>query len=365
MSSPVQADFTRIRYAQVWEDADILVAALKPAPGKRMLSISSAGDNALALLSQGAKVVAIDLNPAQLFCLELRVAAYRHLQHGELLRLIGSRPGEDREELFARCRPDLSDDCRRFWDGHREDIRNGIGGAGKFERYFAAFRERVLPWIHSHATVDRLLEGGDVEKQTAFYASTWDSWRWRLLFRVFFSRFVMGRMGRDPAFFKHVEGSVSDRILERTKHALTQIDCASNPYLQWILTGTHTTALPYALRPENFDSIRNNLDGLTWKLSSIEDVLEDDQGGGFDGFNLSDIFEYVDEAHFHALLCKLDRAANPGARMAYWNMLVPRSRPPEMADIWEPRDEVAHELFLQDKAFFYSRFVIEERRARA
>lgn len=81
-----RADFSGIRYAQCWEDADILLEALQPGPGKRCLSIASAGDNTLALLScDPESVLAIDLSPAQLHCLELRVAAYRTLQHQELL----------------------------------------------------------------------------------------------------------------------------------------------------------------------------------------------------------------------------------------------------------------------------------------
>ena len=77
----------RIRYASVWEDADVLCEALEPrAAGGRLLSIASAGDNALALLTlDPAEVVAVDLNPAQLACLELRIVAIRHLGDEELL----------------------------------------------------------------------------------------------------------------------------------------------------------------------------------------------------------------------------------------------------------------------------------------
>ena len=85
-----KADFSRIRYAQCWEDADILLEGLDIQPGDHCLSIASAGDNALAMLTkEPAKVVAVDLNPAQLYCVELRVAAFRTLEHTELLELIG------------------------------------------------------------------------------------------------------------------------------------------------------------------------------------------------------------------------------------------------------------------------------------
>jgi S-adenosylmethionine-diacylglycerol 3-amino-3-carboxypropyl transferase len=41
-------------------------------------------------------------------------------------------------------------------------------------------------------------------------------------------------------------------------------------------------------------------------------------------------------------------------------MLAPRSRPESLAMRFRPLDELARELFAQDKAFFYSRFVVEE-----
>ena len=72
---PIQerASFDLIRYGSVWEDADVLCQALGPvAKDGRLLSIGSAGDNALALLTlDPAEVVAVDLSLAQLACLAI------------------------------------------------------------------------------------------------------------------------------------------------------------------------------------------------------------------------------------------------------------------------------------------------------
>jgi S-adenosylmethionine-diacylglycerol 3-amino-3-carboxypropyl transferase len=355
------ADFSTIRYAQCWEDADVLLAALQPRAGQVGLSIASAGDNTLALLASGPeRVFAIDLNPAQLACLELRVAAYRTLTHRELLVLMGSAPGTNRPELYRRCRPLLSPDARWFWDRQGAEIDRGIGGAGKFERYFALFRRRILPLVHSRPVIARLLAGGTREEREAFYRETWDTWRWRAMFRMFFSRTVMGRFGRDPSFFRYVEGDVAGRILNRTRHALTELNPAENPYIQWILTGRHASALPYALRPESFDVIRQHLDRLEWRCVSAEAFLADAAGAGIDWFNLSDIFEYVSGDRFRDLLAAVCRSARSGGRLAYWNTLVPRSRPEALADMLRPLDEVSSRLHAIDKAFFYSAFVVEE-----
>jgi S-adenosylmethionine-diacylglycerol 3-amino-3-carboxypropyl transferase len=356
-----RADFSRIRYAQCWEDADVLLAALEIRPGEVCLSIASAGDNALAMLARGpARLIALDLNPAQLACLELRVAAYRELDHAGLLELIGSRPSARREQLYRRCRKLLSPAAREFWDARPAEVAQGIGAAGKFERYFRTFRKRVLPLVHSRKRIERLLHGGTPEQRQTFYKRDWDTWRWRLIFKIFFSRLVMGRMGRDPSFFRYVQGSVADRILQRTRHALTVLNPADNAYLQWILTGTHTTALPFAARLENFDAIRNNLNRLEWHCQSIEEFLNNQQDVMIDRFNLSDIFEYMSPENFHRLLELLVARGREGGRLAYWNMLAPRSRPEEMANKLKSLSALSQRLHQQDKAFFYSAFIVEE-----
>ena len=362
-SITARADFSAIRYAQCWEDADTLLAGLDAQPGDSCLSVASAGDNTLALLARSpGRVLALDVSGAQLACLALRVAAYRALEHSELLELIGSRPspGARREELYYRCRPLLSDDERAFWDARPDAIREGIGGAGKFERYFRLFRRRILPLVESRRRVARLLAGGPPAARRAFYTREWDTWRWRLLFRLFFSRSLLGRLGRDPEFFAYVEGSVANRLLQRAAYAMTELDPSTNPYIQWILTGMHTTALPFALRPENFDAIRANLDRLEWRRQSLEDYLAGAGAHSIDRFNLSDVFEYVSRDHYASLLARLAEVGRPGGRLLYWNMLAPRGYLDELAEQLRPLPELATRLHSQDKAFFYSALMIEE-----
>jgi S-adenosylmethionine-diacylglycerol 3-amino-3-carboxypropyl transferase len=214
--------------------------------------------------------------------------------------------------------------------------------------------------VHGRDRVAALLSLGTVEEARRFYAERWDSWRWRALFRIFFSRTVMGAAGRDPAFFRYVEGSVGSRILERTRHALTEIPPVTNPYLHWILTGTYGEALPHALREESFEPIRARLDRLEWRLATLEDWMDGPEAARVDAWNLSDIFEYMSEEATETLLGRLAEASAPGARLAYWNMLAPRSRPERLAGRLVPQAALAARLHAEDKAFFYSRFVVEE-----
>jgi S-adenosylmethionine-diacylglycerol 3-amino-3-carboxypropyl transferase len=153
---------------------------------------------------------------------------------------------------------------------------------------------------------------------------------------------------------------VAARILERTRYGLAELNPAENPYVHWILTGTHREVLPFALRPENFQRIRAHLASLEWRQQSVEHFLAENPGQRFDRFNLSDIFEYVSESDYHRLLENLLAASNPQARLVYWNMLARRRRPEYLAPRLRPLEDLAQELFRQDKAFFYSGLVIEE-----
>ncbi len=353
-----RAAFDFIRYGSVWEDADVLCDALAPvARGGRVLSIASAGDNALALLTlDPAEVVAADLSAAQLACLELRVAAARVLDDGALFAFLGLVASPDRLTTYAQLRTALAPSTRSFWDAHPREIADGITRAGKFERYLRAFRRHVLPLVHSGATLAELarLEGG--EEAERFYEQTWNNRRWRLLFKIFFSRFVMGRAGRDPEFFAEVEGPVGERVLARTRWAITQLPVRTNPWFRAILAqGFVPEAPPRWLRSEHLPAVRVRLDRLQLLHGPVEAAT-----GRFEAFNLSDIFEYMPLSECTRVYGALLDRANRGARLAYWNMLAIRRRPDAFADRVRERSDEARALHERDRAWFYRAFRLDE-----
>lgn len=361
MASLEHIDFSYIRYAQCWEDADILLEALDIQSTDTCLSIASAGDNTLSLLCKNPKkIYAIDLNPAQLACLDLRIAAFQELDHHQLLGLLGCHDQYNRQQLYQQCRPFLQQATQGFWDQHLDLINQGIGHGGKFERYFALFRRYLLPLIHRRRTIDTLFNSKSPEQRHHFYDRQWDNWRWRLLFKLFFSRRAMGRLGRDPQFFRYVQGSVAERLMQRAEYALTELDPRHNPYLQWIVNGNYDTELPHYLRAENFQLIRERVGRIEIRQCSLDEFLHNDAANEVNKYNLSDIFEYVSGDEYQQLLEKIIERAPTQARLAYWNMLVPRQRPTTMRAYIRPLQDLADTLFARDKAFFYSRFIVEE-----
>lgn len=356
-----RADFSIIRYAQCWEDADTLLAALDIQPGDVCFSIGSGGENSLSLLSRApAKVIAVDLSPAQNACLELKAAGFRALDHAELLELVGARPSRRRGALYERARPHLMHGAQAYWDSNRRTIEHGVIGAGKFENYFRLFRHWFMPLIHSRHTVEALFNPRSLTERRQFYDSCWNNRRWRLLCRFFLSRFVLGHLGRDPSFFDYVEGEVAKPILARTARALIDGDPARNPYLQWIACGRFLGALPHAWRAENFAPIRAHIDRLEIKRASVESYLAQAPDRSIDRFNLSDIFEYISPANSERLFEHIVRCGRPGGRLAYWNMQAPRRCPPALASRVYTLDELSHRLYRDTATFFYSAFYVEE-----
>ena len=353
-----KADFDHIRYAQLWEDGALLVEAMGQRQGQRLVSIASAGDNALALLlTDPAEIVAADLSKAQLACVALRIAAYPLLDHAELMELLGVRPSERRGALLDRVLAECEPDVATFWQSQRNEVvTHGAANVGKFERYFRLFRNRLLPLVHSKRTVASVFEQRTEAERAHFLDKRWNNWRWRMLLKAFFSRRAMGAMGRDPAFFDHVEGSVSDHVARRIHHAFVPNDPVENPYLRYVLTGEHGPVLPIAWRPENHEIIAERVGRMRLHHGPLEQAAE----GGVDGWNLSDIFEYMSPDGFREAYASIVAASNPGARLVYWNMMAPREMPPEFADRVTPQSAFAADLAARDQAFFYSGFHIED-----
>lgn len=354
------ADFGLIRYANCWEDADVVVDALgAKARGGRVLSIASAGDNVLALLSQvPEQVVAVDLSLAQLACLELRMAAFKELEYEDLLTFLGVKPAQNRASTYQALRRGLSTRTRGFWDQHQHAITGGVIHAGKFENYFRLLRA-LLSVTHRSHRIEGLLKNRTQAERRSYFTQQWNTWIWRVSARIFFSQTFMGRFGRDPAFFEHVDGSVADHVLRRAEYAVTELDASNNPYLQYILTGNFSNALPLYLRPERFRQIRDGLACIKIHQGDLTSVTA--RLGKFDALNLSDVFEYMDTSTFAHTAQWLAQVTDNDASLVYWNMLVPRDLARERPEDFACRSESTAECARNDKAFFYSQLHIDQR----
>ena len=151
----------------------------------------------------------------------------------------------------------------------------------------------------------------------------------------------------------------SKNIKERTDRALRDVPTWNNPYLNYILLNNFDFSLPHFAKAENFETIKRNIDALEIKRGTINDVAKE-SGIKFDCYNLSDIFEYMDETLFKNIAEQLLSSANIGAKFCYWNMMVDRKISDILPENFECKDELSKNLYFKDKAFFYKAFFVDE-----
>lgn len=114
--------FNGLVYAQIWEDPVADMAALDIRPTDRMICIASGGCNVMSYLTARPEAItAVDLSPAHIALLRLKLAAARHLPgQQDFYALFGhaDRPGN--AALFDRClAPRLDPETRAFWQARR------------------------------------------------------------------------------------------------------------------------------------------------------------------------------------------------------------------------------------------------------
>ncbi|MBI3234472.1 MAG: DUF3419 family protein [Bacteroidetes bacterium] len=357
-----KAKFDLIRYANCWEDADVLLKGLQPKKGAAIVSICSAGDNSLSLLTtQPSLLIAIDISAVQLYLTELKMVAIKNLEQPEYIQFVGIRPSNSRVKTFNSLKKDLSKEARDFWESKLEEIETGIIHAGKFERYFKFFRQWFLPFIHSKKNIHRLLESKSEQEQKEFYNKVWNNYRWQLMFRIFFSKKSMGKYGRDPEFLAQVNVPVAEYIFRKAEKQLTSTLAQENHFLRMIMKGEFGERLPHYARPENYKLVKENLRVMHLKKGLLEEVLPSNQK--FDVFNLSNIFEYMNAEIFSKTAQVIANHSQADARVAYWNLMVKRRLYQQLPEVFQAEQSLSEQLTDIDCGFFYNRFYVDKKKA--
>jgi S-adenosylmethionine-diacylglycerol 3-amino-3-carboxypropyl transferase len=354
-----------LRYSTVWEDHRLLEHGLDLRSGDDLLVIASAGDNVLnLLLRQPRRLIAIDVNPAQIALAELHVAAISSLDHTELLQLLGwtSAAPEVRVGLYERVRRRLADASRAWWDDRVTTIDAGIVHAGRLERYIGGFRERYFADPRDRARVDAMLSATDLAAQRARAALvlTPDFAR---AFGAYFTAATLAANGRDASQMRHVatDMDVTAQLLSRLTWVCTETLLAGNFYVERFFRGAPRdieSGPPY-LRRDSFQRLRALVLRVEIVTGEVGDYLASCAPASLSNAALSDVFEYLSDDATGVLAERLARAIRPDGRIAYWNLFVPRSAAratPRLRSL----DALSARLWRQDRAWFYSAFHVDE-----
>lgn len=363
-------DLQIVRYAQVWEDHRILEAALDIQAEDDVLSIGSAGCNALALLARGpASVTAVDISPAQVALLQLKLAAIRALSHDQFLILMGADAdggaGAARAALYQTLRGDLPDSARQFWDAHPAELQEGLMHCGRLERYLQGFH-RELARIHPPQVIATLFDFDDPQAQGAYFRQQVATPEFCALYRSYFGREGVAARGRDPSQYRYVTVDPGAEGLRWLHEFCDRVLLRRNPYMIYWLRGRAAMAdviaahqLPH-FAPASYGALRALLPRLSVVLADVGQLLGDAAVGRFSKANLSNVFEYMADAEAGELFSLLAARLRPGGRFAYWNLLVPRAAGGRGIPRLRSLLAQAADLHRRDRLYLYSAFHVEE-----
>lgn len=344
----------KIAYSQCWEDASIVLKALQINDKDIVLSISSGGCNTVAIAGEKPSLIyTVDSNQSQNFLLELKLAAIQNLSKENTLAFLGYRKCSNRYEIFSSLIPFLSEKCLDFWMDNIGFIEKGVVHCGKFEKYIQVFRKCILPLVFKKNTIRNLVIPKNKAEQEKFYLEKWDTLRWKLIFKIFFSRAVMSGSGRNKQMFAHSKNiSIASIYYNRVKKALMNGVIYNNFYLNYILFKDFEE-LPLYL--ENFN---NSIENIKITTLDVLSFLQSMPENSISKFNLSDIFEPLTQDMMDEIINEIYRVAKTNARLIFWNNLVHRDINKDKLNFFERDTKLEDELIKQDKIFLYECFYI-------
>lgn len=351
-----------VLYAQCWEDPEIDRAAFRTTPRDDIFTITSGGCNTLAfLLDAPASVTALDLNPAQNYLLELKIAAIRTLSYGQLLGFLGVVHDSDRGNVYHRLREQLTPNAREYWDSKPDVLQSGIVHCGRFEGYLRTVR-RCTELLVGRDAIWALFAARSMDERREIYERKWTSLRWKSVTGALLSRSFMSLVF-DPAFFAHLDEPISfgahfEQIL---RHAFVTLPVSKSPFLSYALLGYFRShdSLPVYLREASVPIIRSRLDRVSIVHGDCGTYFRSRPADTFSRFNFTNIFEWMSRDTYEHLLRETIRVARTGAVMTYRNLLVRRSHPPVLNAWISTHGPRAQALHTRDLSFLYRTYVVE------
>lgn len=340
-----------IHYSNCHEDANMIINNANEKVNK-VLSICSGGDNSFAcLLLNPSSVVCIDTNITQIYLAELKKIAIKYLSHTEYLEFIGIKDG-DSLYYYNQIKKYLSSEVSLYFDKYIFLIEKvKIVNCGRFEYYFQIFSRKVLPLIHRKKNIDKFMSCDSLDEQIEFYRKKFNNFRFQLLFKIFFSKNVMKRIGRDKDYFKYNKGSLSKELKNRIELGIFNNLNKNNPYLQYVIYNKYID-YPLYLQKDNYEIIKTNIDKIVIKHCSLDEEL----GGKtkYDLMNLSDVFEYMNNDLMPLYEEKINDSLNDKGRVIFWNMQNVREFKNKLIKI-----DVS---LKNDLAFYYKNILVYEKR---
>ena len=310
---------SRLVFNQVWEDPAVDRQALALMPHDTVLTIASAGDNALNLALAGArKVYAIDLNPTQTYLLNLKIAAAQHLAYADFYHLCSLAPAPRAKAIYEHSlRAHLDFDTRHYWDTQLTMLQGGLYRAGSFGVALWLLR-MYLRLVCGPQTLEQFFECDSIVEQAAFYRQYIHARWWNPLAKPCAAQWpVLLLFGAHPQQARRVRTQpFADQLSTNIARALTTLPARDNFFWQQVFLGRYLVAPPY-LRAENFARLKQVASRVETHIGRVENLMRGLPIASISRFNLLDAVDWLSAAQTLEWWSLIRRCATPHARVLF------------------------------------------------
>lgn len=371
--------FEGLVYPQIWEDPEVDLEALDLVPGSRMIAIASGGCNVLSYLgADPARVIAVDLNPAHIALLRLKLAALRALEAHEFRQLFADAATPDNERLYDQhLAPLLDTATRRYWEGRTAIGRRRIAWFARgFYRqgllgHFIALGHLVAR-LHG-ADCQELLQAKDRVEQCCWFdtrlAPLFDKPWLRGALRLPVAYFGLGiPPAQCEAMLGETGGEPADLVRERLRRLACDFPMAENYFARQAFGRAYGPgALPPYLAPGMFEVLAERAGRVEPCQENMVSRLAREPAASLDAFVLLDAQDWMSERQLAALWAEIGRTAAPGARVIFRTAAAPSPLPGKLPTgllgSWSHEEKRSQALHARDRSAIYGGFHLYRRSA--
>lgn len=362
-----QVKLFKLVFTHNWEDPESDLAALQIKSNDVVQAITSGGCNVLGFLLYDPKeIYSVDINPAQSYLLELKIAAIKSFDFANFIAFAGLTECDNRIAMYKKLKQVLSSEAVDFWDNQSKIISKGFIMNGKYER-FIILAGKFISLLQGRKKVLALFEKKSKEQQQTYFDEVWNTRRFKYIFKILFNKRMLARRGLVADYFTFDDGSSSfaDSFYNRSRKAFRDIPIEKNYFLSLYLLGKYIDpkVVPAYLREEHYETIKSRIDRIKIITGEAQQWIDTMADKSIDCFALSNICELMSEQETHTLFTAVNRTAKEGARIIFRNLMIPREVPEDLQATIKKDQLLSKQLYEKDRSFVYGKvaaYVVEK-----
>jgi len=371
-----------IIFNTVWEDPRIDREVLQINEDDTILTISSAGCNALALLLDNPRhIYLVDRNPCQNALVEMKLAAIKNLEYEAFWKMFGegALPGFSKK-YYPKIRPDLSPEAQKFWDS-KTFYFEGTGlkrsfywrGACGSISWLISWYLQCVPGLTK--SLYSLFDAKSLEEQRAIYHKEVEPKIWsRLVVNLMKSEIYLSWSGvpiPQQKLLLNMAGTtekVGQWIKDQFEFVCTQLPTQDNYFWRLYFEGRYIKeCCPDYLKEENFAKLKASIGKISVHTDTITEFLQKNPKAKISTYILLDHMDWMAEKpellteEWNALLKNatkdtkfLWRSAAQDAEFVLNTKIKHKGKQTELRDVLEMDVDTATRLHVLDRVHTYT-----------